>query len=93
VVGDPEGEREVVAGLGIDPRDGRAVAAVGLDSVPSCLVQQRTREIGVRVALGARLANIAGLILAESVWMALPGVALGMGVAFVGGRFLEPLLF
>ena len=69
------------------------VAAVGLYSVMSYLVAQRTHELGVRIALGASGGNIISLILRSSVGMALTGIAIGLGMALVAGRFIEPLLF
>jgi predicted permease len=69
------------------------VAAAGLYSVMSYFVAQRTQEIGVRIALGARPARIVGLIVRGSVSMALAGVAVGIVVVLAAGRFVEPLLF
>jgi predicted permease len=69
------------------------VATVGLYSVISYLVSQRTREIGVRIALGARDANIFALILRNSVGLASIGIAIGLALVAAGGRLLEPLLF
>lgn len=69
------------------------VAAVGLYSVMSYFVAQRTQEIGVRIALGAQSARIVALIMRSSVSMALAGVVLGTIVVIGAGRFLEPLLF
>jgi predicted permease len=69
------------------------VAAIGIYSVMSYLVADRTREIGVRLALGARGADVARLILGASVAMAAIGVAAGSLVAALAGRFVEPLLF
>jgi predicted permease len=69
------------------------VAAIGLYSVMSYLVAQRTHEIGVRMALGARGGNIVALVLRSSLGMAALGVAIGTGFALWAGRFLEPLLF
>jgi hypothetical protein len=69
------------------------VAAVGLYSVLSYLVAQRTREIGVRIALGAQASSIVGLVLKSSVGMAAIGVAIGLAISFWAGRFIEPLLF
>lgn len=69
------------------------VAAVGLYSVMSYFVAQRTQEIGVRIALGAQPTRIVALIVRSSVSMALAGVALGMIAVVVAGRFVEPLLF
>jgi hypothetical protein len=69
------------------------VAAVGLYSVMSYLVAQRTQEIGVRIALGARAANILALVLHSGVTMAVAGIVIGTAVALLAGRFIAPLLF
>jgi ABC-type antimicrobial peptide transport system permease subunit len=69
------------------------VAALGLYSVMSYVVAQRTHEVGVRIALGAGAWQIVRLIVGQSVAMALAGVALGIGVALFAARFMEGLLF
>jgi predicted permease len=69
------------------------VAAVGLYSVMSYLVAQRAREIGVRIALGARGGDIVALVLRNSIGMAALGVAIGIALALWAGRFIAPLLF
>ena len=69
------------------------VAAVGLYSVMSYLVAQRTREIGVRMALGAQARSIVLLVLRNSVSMAATGVAIGLVIVLWAGRFVAPLLF
>jgi predicted permease len=69
------------------------VAAVGLYSVLSYLVAQRTHEIGVRIALGARGGDILSLVLRSSFGMTVLGVAIGLGLSLAAGRFIEPLLF
>jgi ABC-type antimicrobial peptide transport system permease subunit len=69
------------------------VAAVGLYSVMLYLVVQRTHELGVRIALGAQGGDIVSLVLRSSVGMALLGIAIGVGMSLVAGRFIEPLLF
>ena len=69
------------------------VAAVGLYSVMAYLVAQRTREIGVRIALGAAVRDIRVLVLRSSVGLALGGLALGTVLALLAGPLLEPLLF
>jgi hypothetical protein len=69
------------------------VAAVGLYSVLSYLVEQRTQELGVRIALGARAGSIVRLVLRDSLAMTLLGIAAGAALALVAGRFLQALLF
>ena len=69
------------------------VAAVGLYSVMAYLVADRTQEIGVRLALGARSSDIASLILRGGVGMAAIGIGLGAGIALVASRRVAPLLF
>jgi predicted permease len=69
------------------------VAAVGMFSVVAYLVEQRTHEIGVRMALGARGLDVVGLVVRGSTTMVVLGLTIGSGLALVGGRFLEPLLF
>jgi predicted permease len=69
------------------------VAAVGLYSVMSYVVADRTHEIGVRMALGARPADVARLVIRGGLLLAIGGIALGFGLAFLAGRLIEPLLF
>jgi len=69
------------------------LAAVGLYGVIAYDVAQRTREMGVRVALGAQSADIRRLVLGAGLRIALIGAALGAGLAFVATRFIESLLF
>ena len=70
-----------------------AVAAWGLFSVLAFDVARRRREIGVRAALGADTARILRLVLRRALSISALGIGLGMGIAWIGGRFLEPLLF
>jgi putative ABC transport system permease protein len=69
------------------------VAAVGLYGLWSYLVAQRTQEIGVRIALGARAGRIVGLVLREGLALTLLGVAIGAVLALAAGRYLQALLF
>ena len=69
------------------------VAAIGLYSVISYLVTQRTHELGVRIALGAQVGNIVGLVVRYGVGLAVVGVAIGTVLALNAGRWIEPLLF
>jgi predicted permease len=70
-----------------------ALAAVGIYAVTAALVRQRTREIGTRLALGARPADIAWLVLRRGALLGLAGVALGLGAGLVAARSLRTLLY
>jgi putative ABC transport system permease protein len=69
------------------------LAAIGIYGVMSYTVSQRTQEIGLRLALGAQLTNVRGMILGQSLKLALIGVGLGLAGAFILARFLASLLF
>lgn len=69
------------------------VAAVGLYSVMSYTAAQRAHEMGVRMALGAEARDILRLILRAGVGTAALGVAIGAVLAWIGGRYVEELLF
>jgi ABC-type antimicrobial peptide transport system permease subunit len=56
-------------------------------------VSGRTREIGVRMALGAQRSSIGRLILGEAVYLVVLGVVFGMAASFLSGRFLRSFLF
>ncbi|MCH7857341.1 MAG: ABC transporter permease [Gemmatimonadetes bacterium] len=69
------------------------VAAVGLYSMLSFGVEQRTREMGVRWALGASVANVASLVLGESLRLTAFAIALGLALSVWASRFVGDLLF
>jgi predicted permease len=69
------------------------LAAVGLYGVMSYTVTQRTREIGVRMALGAQRNAIVTLIVRQGMQPALLGLLMGAAIALAGGRFFESVLF
>ncbi|HEX5215307.1 MAG TPA: ADOP family duplicated permease [Vicinamibacterales bacterium] len=69
------------------------LAAVGLFGAMSNLVGQRRREIGVRLALGARPSEVARLVVGQGLRLSLLGSLLGLGLAFWLGRLLEARLY
>jgi predicted permease len=77
----------VFAGLAL------VLACVGIYGVISYLVGQRTREIGVRIALGAQRGDVLRLVLGQGARMALLGVAIGIAAALVLTRLMSRLLF
>src|SRR6266850_1228903 len=69
------------------------LAALGIYGVLAYLVVQRTREIGIRMALGARPGNVRLLIFREVGFMVFAGVAVGLPLAYGLARLSESLLF
>jgi len=69
------------------------LAAIGLYGVMAYMVSQRTREIGIRVALGARPVEIVGSILRSAGVLAGVGASAGMAIAALGWRMMSALLY
>jgi putative ABC transport system permease protein len=70
-----------------------AIAAVGLFGVLSYGVAQRTREIGVRTALGARTADVVALVVRQGMVMTAAGLVIGLGSAALAVRWLSTVLY
>lgn len=79
--------------LGIASGVALFLGSIGLFGVVSYVVAQRTREIGVRVALGARGADIRGMVLAQSGRVAVSGIVLGLLGAFALTRLMGAVLY
>ncbi len=70
-----------------------SLAAVGVYGVLSHAVAQRAHEIGVRIALGARPAQVRALVMTQGLAVAGVGLAVGLGGALVLGRLLQSLVY
>jgi putative ABC transport system permease protein len=69
------------------------LAAVGIFGVMAYSVAQRTRELGLRIALGASRGRVLQLVLAHGVRLTLVGVAIGLAATFLLTRYVSSLLF
>ena len=69
------------------------LGSVGVYGIVSYSVTQRTHEIGIRMALGARAANVLSLIMKNGLTLVLTGIVIGIGAALMLTRFLTTLLF
>jgi predicted permease len=69
------------------------LAAIGIYGVMSYLVTQRTQEIGIRMALGARKGHVLSLVVGHAFRLTLAGVGIGVGLALALTRYLATLLY
>lgn len=69
------------------------LVAVGIYSMLAYDVGQRTHELGVRVALGARLVDITGTVVSVGVRLVAAGIGAGLVLTLLAGKYVEPLLF
>ena len=68
------------------------LAAVGIYSVMSYLVSQRTQEIGIRLAMGARSSDVLGMVVRQGMGLALAGLAVGTAAALAGSQAIANML-
>lgn len=79
--------------LGAFGFSGLALALIGIYGVMAYTVTQRTREIGIRMSLGAAHRDVLDLVMRQSLMLTAIGVALGLAGAAVASRYVEALLF
>ena len=70
-----------------------AIAATGLSGVTALLVSQRTREIGIRMALGAQRASVLQMFVMQAMKVIVSGLVIGLVGALLGARLIQSLLF
>ena len=69
------------------------LAALGIYAVISFSVTQRTKEIGICMALGASAGTVQRVVVAKTLWLAVMGVVVGSVASFAVARWIESLLF
>jgi ABC-type antimicrobial peptide transport system permease subunit len=79
--------------LGVFASFALVLATIGIYGVMAYLVSQGTREIGIRMALGASQRNVLSLVVRQGMALALSGVMIGLAAAFLLTRLMRSLLF
>jgi ABC-type antimicrobial peptide transport system permease subunit len=69
------------------------LASIGLYGVTACTVEQRTREIGIRVAIGATRANVVRMVLSGAFRQVALGLVIGIPLALLAGWLISSQLF
>jgi ABC-type antimicrobial peptide transport system permease subunit len=69
------------------------VTAIGLYGTLAYATARRTSEIGIRMALGARRAQVVGMVFCENAWIAVGGSLAGLGAALLASRMLASFLY
>ena len=93
IAGSVEQQQFLMLLLGVLAAIALILAAVGLYGVMSYAVNQRTHEIGIRMALGANTGSVLRLIVGQGMMLALIGVAIGLAGAFAATRLMSKLVF
>jgi len=93
LAGEVVGSRFAATLVGLFALLALVVATVGVYAVLSFTVARRTRELGVRVALGARRGQVFGLVLGRGLWLVAAGLVAGLAGAAAGARYVSTLLF
>jgi predicted permease len=79
--------------LGIAASVALVIGVVGIYGVIAYTATERTREIGIRMALGAQTADVRNMLLRHGLWLTATGIAIGIGVALVLARVMSAYLF
>ncbi|HUG38870.1 MAG TPA: ADOP family duplicated permease [Longimicrobiales bacterium] len=87
------GPRAAAAFMGAFSLLGLLLASLGVYAVVAFTVEARTRELGIRAAMGASRTGLVAMVIRHSLALVALGVALGLGVAVLGARALESMLF
>jgi ABC-type antimicrobial peptide transport system permease subunit len=87
------GERSMVELLGSLSILGMCLAAVGLYAAVAYLVNRRMRELGIRMALGARRGDVLRLVLAQGLRLSAVGAAVGLAGAFASSRLMSRFIY
>ena len=69
------------------------LAAIGIYGLMAYSVEQRTQEIGIRLALGAQASQVKNMVVRQGMTLAIVGVAIGLAAAFGLARFIATFLF
>lgn len=78
--------------LGVLGTIGLLLAAIGMYGVTSYVVRQRTREIGIRLALGSPVPRVIAMVIRQGMGVCVTGAAIGIALALVVSRFLDSVL-